>query len=140
MDITVNSDTSGIAVPRFQSLNLPYGLTDYRLTFDMWAEIPDGGNSLICNVDICDANSKGFAIPTTRTEFSNVHHPRNSYIFDNTYHGFVDFEIRASSGAMKAGTVIHIRNIMVSLSSDKFVYRSNPADLVGGGVAYEHNC
>lgn len=133
IDITVNSDTSGIAVPRFQSLNLPYGLTDYRLTFDMWAEIPDGGNSLICNVDICDANSKGFAIPTTRTEFSNVHHPRNSYIFDNTYHGFVDFEIRASSGAMKAGTVIHIRNIMVSLSSDKFVYRSNPADLVGGG-------
>ncbi len=134
IDITVNSDTSGIAVPRFQSLNLPYGLTDYRLTFDMWAEIPDGGNSLICNVDICDANSKGFAIPTTRTEFSNVHHPRNSYIFDNTYHGFVYFEIRASSGAMKAGTVIHIRNIMVSLSSDKFVYRPNPADLVGGGL------
>lgn len=134
IDVIVNSDTSGTAVSRFQSLNLPYGLTNYRLTFDMWAEIPSGGNSLICNVDICDANSKGFAVPTTETEFTSVHQPSNAYIFDNTYRGFVDFEIRASSGAMKAGTKIHIRHIMVSLSSDKFVYRPNPADLAGGGL------
>lgn len=133
IDVTVNSDTSGVAVPRFQYLDLPYALTPYRLTYEAWAELPSGSPKIRCNNDVCDANPRGIEITATRTKFTSTHYPAKTYI-ESSYRGFVDFEIRAVTGSMKAGTKIHIRNIILTLGQDEFAFRPNPADLVGGGV------
>lgn len=132
-DLTVTKDTTSLANVRFQWINLPYALTRYRLTFETWAELPTGASNVQILRDICDANAQGFTVPTTRTKFTGVHIPSPTYIFDNVYRGFIDFEIRRIGSVLKAGTKIHVRNIMLTLGQTEFDYRPNPADLVGGG-------
>ncbi|WP_305150935.1 hypothetical protein [uncultured Dubosiella sp.] len=133
-DLVFTKDTTGIAAVRFQRLELPYALTPYRITYEAWAELPSGSPKIRCNNDVCDANQNGVEITATRTKFISTHMPAKTYIFDNTYHGFTDFEISGVGAAIKANTTIHVRNIILTLSQDEFAFRPNPADLTGGGT------